>query len=209
MKTIEQLKAEHEKQLADLQRQIVIAESMPIEPDNVYTFGKLYPSVSYKVKSIADVIHIFESMPCILPMIHAKKSCTIVAHAGEFPEYTEDTWRGQYCLKIEVSQGSGYGPSVKFCFYTETGAGKLKVICDLQGASYKYSANIHKLTSYYKQTEYMKSANTLLSSLCDNVIMFYSGGPNEPQANFTYCFVADNEDCTAFAHLIGQLQCIE
>lgn len=209
MKTIEQLKIEHAKELANLEKKLAIAEAMPAKPDNVMLTGcKLYPWVSYNVNSITEAISIFKSFDKILPMVYAKSACAIIANIDEYPEYA-DHIIDEYCIKIEVSQGRGYGPVVKICWYAEAGGYKVKVICELQKNTSRLGARFTFKGVGYESRVESKQPSLILNGLADRTVRFYSGERDEPQANYVYCFVSDDYECTEFSHAIAQLSLID
>lgn len=210
MKTIEQLQAEHAKQLEALQKQHEIADSLPLRPDNVMFSGRLWPWVSYKVTSLEAAINIFKTYQAanaiILPMSYAVNGCAIIAPIEEFPSYAGHEKEIGYCIKIEVSQGKGFGPCCKLSFYVGIAGYRLRIVCDIPdnyrlGADFTYSGAPRKVIA--------KRPNQLLFAHADKVISFASGSnPGEPGANYVYCFVGDYLDCSECSNAIAAIETI-
>jgi hypothetical protein len=208
IKSIEQLKQEQAAALVKLEREHAINALLPSEPSMIVIHsGTTFPWVCYKVKTMVEVEQLFLQFPVILPLVYAKNGCAITAHIEEYPKYSEHI-EGEYCLKIEVSQGSGWGVKVNFCFYTVIQGEKLRIGIELMENTYKFSASLQEVSNWNRKNTYNKSANNILNSYSDKTVGFWSGEVTEPTANYVYLFVADDYECTVFNHCLEQLKTI-
>jgi hypothetical protein len=219
MKTIEQLKHEHAKELEKLQREHEIAQGLPIPPDHVM-LTKRAPWVTYKAPSLTEALSIFKTfadLGMIRNMEHATGTFTHLCPTSERDASDKVTHKGDYCMALDVSQGEGYGPDVKLNFYAETATGMCKVNVTLEGRRSQFGAHVEEekykgATARGRDSQRIVKRsfhrNDILGSLADACISYASGdaGPIKKSAHFVYMWVADDgEECEIFDHALEML----
>jgi hypothetical protein len=193
MITIEQLKAKQSEELRRLQTEIDIRNELPLEPYMVHTFGRFFPNVAYQINDLDEFTRIYNLFSVHEKMIDSKKSCRVLCHPEEYPEYNSDEYiQGEYDFKIVVDQGNGF-LSVKLSFYViNEYSRKLKITCELMKEQYKFSANFERSSNRWNAYITRKSPNNILYSLSDGFISYQSGLSREPSYNAVYMFVVDD-----------------
>jgi hypothetical protein len=219
MKTIEELKQEHAKELEKVQREHEIAQGLPIPPDHVMLTGRA-PWVTYKVKTLrgaAEIFEVFARRGAIRNMEHAKGTFTHLCPASERGR-DQVVHRGDFCGALEVTQGEGYGPNVRLTFYAETHNGLCKISVQLEERLPKFGAHV-EVERYKGATARGRDSqrivkqsfhrNDILNGYANGYISYASGdsGPIKKSALFVYMWVADDgAECTVFDHFLESLE---
>lgn len=209
MKTIEQLNAEHAKALLVLNNEIAIANACPVPPNSVMSFS---PNswVSYKAESMLEAIEVFKAFKKV-NMEHRKGTYTTLQPFST--KYEKAEHKGDYAAFLDVSEGEGFGPTVKLIFFADIGLQVVRVNIEVgkYNSGYKYRASIREVRD--NRTKRILSRtyenNAALNGYADSVISYSSCdyGPIKKSAQKCYLFVADDgESCTEFGHVIGQLE---
>lgn len=218
MKTIEELNAEHAKKVAELQREIAIASSLPIPPDRVMLTGsRMVPWVTYNVDTVARALEIFRTYAnagMVRNMEHAKGTYTTVGLASEREKRYEDKtdFLRDVAIALEVSQGKGFS-SAGFFFSVEVSGRFLRI-----HASFGYrSAPIYRMLARKvterngfrnEITKQYFQPNDALNGYFDAYISYASGdmGPIKKTANMCYVIGADDgSECSEFADMLLRL----
>lgn len=198
MKSIEQLKAEHAKQLSELEAAHTIANACPVPPDNVMHTATGAPWVSYKVKGFAGLLELLYSFTAIVPFAEYKNGCTQLQPLEllKLSELEKENVCAEYALMLDVNQGLGpsrYGPQAKGVFFARLDSvGIIRVNADIVGQGYidtcprlGCSAQFKNNGAYVRGS---KRPNAALNGHADKIISWASG---EESAHYSYLFNAD------------------
>lgn len=217
MKTLEELKTQHAKEVEALQEKLKIAEiftnyNLPI-PDHIggNLFGAIpvnYFNPGKDLRSLSDAIEMFKKSPSIVPMNVLKSACTILHPEKDLPlkekeqGYKIDTYRsGDYAANISVHYiaDSPRNTSASFEFFTHIER-KLFKISIVFGTGYIGDCpQLRPLINEYrnsagKVTERKLQYNPKLRELADVSLTF--AGERNVSAQHVYLFACDNEhDC--------------
>ena len=219
MKTIEQLRAEHEKQMTELTASHAAAESMPVPPHAVAIMGKRTPWVTYKCDSLRAMRELFEQFANagrfrVVNMEDRKGTFRTVAPAIEHdPKYKTDHM-GDYCAHLDVRHGEGYGPTVSFVFYVENSGKLYRINCELSELwNYKFAPQVHETQGRGNRLESRSfRPNAILSTYANRTLSYGSGdySPIKTSSDIRYLFIADDgADCTEFGRMLECLESIE
>lgn len=215
MKTIEELKNHHAKEIANLERQLAIAEALPVAPHGVMLTGTGCPWVSYKRATFAQALEVFRAYADrsqVRPMEIRRSGCTVVQPVATMAKQyaNADSDGCEYGAFIRVHQGEGFGPDVDLIFYAEVeGAGYVRVCVDLEperySGSYWYrlSAKREEVRGYRDKLESVTyRPNAAMNGYADKLISWGTGdmGPIKKGADISYLFIFDVD------HIAGQLQ---
>ncbi len=203
MKTIEELKLKQTEELKKLQTEINIRSELPLEPYMVHSFGRFFPNIVYQINDLNEFTRIYNLFSLHEKMIDSKKSCRVLCHPEEYPEYNSDEYiQGEYDFKIEVNQGSGF-LSVKLSFYVINDySRKLKITCELMNNKYKFGAKFEKSSNRWNSYITRKLPNNILYSLSDCFISYSFGSISEPSYNAVYMFIVDDSvNVTVLQHI--------
>jgi len=218
MKTIEQLKAEQEKQLAELEYRLAIAKQCPVTPDRVIKVSTGEAAwVTYKVKGIRGALEILRQFDPVVPFSEARDGCLYLQPEELMKEGLKEKAEGFYAVRLDVDQGEGFGPSAKLSFYARIpeahGGGVLvRVQCDIEGPGYigmyhGLGAQLDIIRDHGGRIiDHKWSRNPDAGAIADKVIKWGSG--SDTSARFSYLFCADQaEDWPGKdqSHAMGQL----
>ena len=109
----------HQDEMAALEREAVIAQSLPVEPYMIHC-GSLHrvPNIAYKVATLAEAREIIAAYPEPLDISARQRGCLSIApDALHAKEYADVPSRWEVYQGIEVRQHGGkgfYSASVEF-----------------------------------------------------------------------------------------------
>lgn len=207
MKTLEQLKAEQDKQTAELIRQHETANACPIPPDSVMVMStERAPWVSYKRETLTQALEVFKAFT-VIPCEHFRASSSVtmpreVMTKRETRDYVENERAdssGPYAAWVEVTHYShANSDAAELNFYAQTGAGPVRVSVKF-GAG--YIGTCAGLRAVIQTSERDRRGtviaqkygrNPIAGPLADKVIKWGSyEGAKEESAQFSYLFAAD------------------
>lgn len=198
MKTIEQLKQEHAAQLAKLERELTIAEKMPIVPAFIVTSAGRAPYVTYKAKGILGALDLVQKFT-IVPFAEYRNGCLYLDPLEQLPKKAQDEdVAAIYAFNLSVNQTIGsYGPNVKLAFFARVdGLGLVSVSIDVEGSGYigafPNASACYQLHNNGKLIKGSVRPNNQLHSIADKLIKWASG--SEEHINYSYLFVSDYFD---------------
>jgi len=226
LSSIEELRAKHAAELAQAEKELFIAQALPLEPVRVIAFTD-HPWAIYNAVGLAGTLDVFKTYAGaarIVNMEDRKGSFRTVGPAKA--KTAEDEHKGDYCAMLETSVIAPTDErgqcSAKLSFYADMGAsiGVIRVTIDV-GISRGYASTIgpdtYSLWAYSPQIirngvtdrsmvrEFR--ANQVLYAHSDAYIHYASG--SRDSAHFTYLFVADNgEECSEFTNFYSAVAAI-
>lgn len=223
MKTIEQLKAEHKKEISILQVKLQRAGAfenagMPI-PDYLAD-GKTYGAIGVAywnrgapLRSLSDAVELFkkfEALKMVSPFAVLKNGCTMMHPEAHLPAekargYKRDIGRysSDYAVKLSVRHDAEHRNTSANLEFFAIVSGLLYSVCIDFGT--EYIGNCSKLAPVSEiqrdaRTDRIVSSkfkpNTIAFSLADNYLSFaYGGDPagRATGADHRYLFVSDTE----------------
>jgi hypothetical protein len=230
MKTIEQLQAEHEKQIAALKAERAIADKLVAAglPAPDYVGGALYGAIGLtyrRVGNMSAAIDLMSRFPSIVPFAVLRGSFTIMAVESALSEkYSEckrDTGRtsGDYACRLDVRhiEDSPAPTAARLEFFTridgtlfsvslEFGSGYIDSCPGLRPRRVETRGFRNRLESV------TFNANEVAYSMADGFLSYGSGdmGPIKKSADHRYLFVSDHgqDECTIneCSHAVAQLR---
>ena len=218
MKTPDQLKVEHAKQIATLEREHATAKALTPPPERVMILGKRAPWATYKVATVAHAVNLFKGFADagqVVNMEMTKGTFTSIGAAIDSSAGKDAKHVGDFALALTVNVGQGF-ESVRFYFYVKTDIGIVRVCVDFEFRAahiWKMRPKVverhTKLTDRVTERERFYTANDALNGYANHVVSFATGdmGPIKTGANHHYLFMADDgADCSEFEELFNTLQ---
>lgn len=207
MKTLEQLKAEQDKQTAELIRQHETANACPLPPDSVMvSSAERAPWVSYKRETLSQALEVFKAFT-IIPCEHFRASSSVIMprecmtkrETRDYVENERAESSGPYAAWVQVAHyGHANSDAAKLTFYAQTGAGSVRVSVKF-GKGYIGQCNglrAQVVSSERDRRDRLIAQsygrNPIIGPLADKVIKWglYEGAKEE-SAQFYYLFCAD------------------
>lgn len=217
MKSIEELKAEQAKQLANLEREHAIADAMPTPPHTVHAFST--PWVIYKVKGLRAAVDLFAQFPAVVPCWTALDGCRYLQPLADMkPNAADRIDGGPYAVVLEVEtvlEGPG-GPGAKL-FWWSTAPGFLVCVrVEIEGPG--YIGAYWAMASDYREDRSPRGrvvrsrqwkGNTVLRAAADRVFA-WATGDSLTRARHSYVWQADHEETADtgadMSHALAMLQ---
>lgn len=203
MKTIDELKAEHAKELAKLELELKVAQAATVTPNSVMLTDRLGHWLMYSVRSLADACEIMKASS-IVPFnryagtfTHLKPEVLIREKDGEHVE-------GPFACSIKVEQGRGFGPIAELRFFTMA----KEYLCHAhikidRNGNYGWGARYEEIMGPNNRVlERRWVANEELTAMSDSKIKWGYGG--DKAASFEYLWAADTVE-GGCAHALGML----
>lgn len=209
MDTIENLKAKFDRDVARVTAEKALADLAPVFPKSVQlTSGTLPHWISY------ERVNLWEA----LALMRKFEPVEFREYKGHYTRFTHSSLNvgkdageersGPYVAEIDVSQGSGYGPTVTFSFFAVVGDSVCKIKVELRPAGYG-PAQWGQYAAPFQRSERGRSrrqegqrlingefvANGNLSGSLDKYTKWATG--SDDNAHFTYYIMADAEADTA------------
>lgn len=216
MKSLDELKAQQAKELAELEKAHAIAACLPVEGARVMPFAATgTPWVNYKVKGIAGALDLIRAF-VVVPFGEYRNGCLKLAPAEQLSEaWREDNaacWAASLHVNQSVGERHSYGPSARVTFFARVpGVGLVRVNADIAGQGYIDSCPRFSASYQIKAGRLIRDsvrANAKLNGYADKYIK-WAGGDAENLV-YEYLFSADvadddmpGADCS---HLCGQFE---
>lgn len=218
MKSVEQLKAEQAKALANLEAQHAIANAMPVRPHYVDPSRLIgCPSASIKVKGFKGARDALAEFT-VVPFAEYRNGCLSLKPLELLPEKVREDECANWAVQISVEQmHGGYGPNLKMRFYARIpgmpAPSLISVTLDVEGPDYigafrKVGAEYRLKRDGITVDRDSIRPNARLNGHTDKVIRWASGGSDS--FYFSYLISADYADEDAapdqLAHCFATLE---
>lgn len=225
MKTLDELKAEQAKQIAELERQHQVANACPFPPRQVTIVNatERAPWVGYQTETLAQALEMFAAFD-VIPSEHFRgtfsvimpRECMTKREARDYAENPRAESSGPYACWLDVSHyAHANSDAAELTFYAQTGAGPVRVSIKF-GAG--YIGQCHGLRAVIVSSERDRlgtviaqrfGRNPEAGALADHVVKWGAyEGAKETSARFSYLFCADQFETMKGAehsHAIAQL----
>jgi hypothetical protein len=220
MKSLEDLKAQHAREIEALHQKHDIAAALPVPPHQITMQSGRVNWVNYKVQTLSQAVDIFRAFD-VIPADVWKSGCTLITPESlmgdrERATYGEHHDSGPWACWVDVRHGEGFGPDAQLVFYAQVSTGPVRV-----GVSFGtgYIGMCHALAAVPKETRAawtdrlltrIFNTNPEASGASDKVIAWASGdyGPIKKSAHHSYLFCADTSDTAPgvkMSHALAQL----
>jgi hypothetical protein len=210
MKSLEQMKAQQAREIANLEAKHALAAKLPIMPWFVLLAGKPgnYHSVSIKVEGIRGAIEAIKAFT-VVPFAEHRDGCLSLVPMEFVPESKRDKTSAQWAFQLKVDthffSHCGAGTNLKIQFYARVaGAGGndvVSVTLDVKGPGYIGSFNQLAAQANFKNSGSFGHGravvygsvkpNSALNGACQRYYKWASG--SEEWANFSYLISTELE----------------
>lgn len=196
METIEKLKIRHQAELQQAEREAAILAKLPAAPNSIMETRGLGWWATYKVKTpaaVAAMVRLYA--PHIVPTVEVRDGCLYRQPMELLPARLRDLPGQETIFSLNVDQGRGFGPCVKFEFHTKLGEDIVRVICELpnngRASAQMTSPNFDR--QGYPTGDGASKPNAALRGLFHDHIQWT---PNQRglDARFTYTLIDDGPE---------------
>jgi hypothetical protein len=212
MQTLAQLRERHAAELAKAERELAIAEQLPMPPHNVMLAYSGHYWATYRVTDTTAVANIIRQFaPLIIPTVELRDGCLYRVPLDLLPARARakaDAGEGSECVfSLDTAQGAGYGVTVKFYFFIRLSSGVIvRISCDLPDT---YRAGAKLRAARYERGRLIQEAgsdpNPILRGLFHDFVRW---SPNEAgkDARYTYTLCDDGPEYTETLNLLEQTE---
>jgi hypothetical protein len=219
MKSLDELKAQHAREIEALHQKHAIAAALPVPSDRITMQSGRTHWVNYKVQTLTEALDIFRAFN-VVPADVWKAGCTVITPEcvmgdRERATYAHHHDSGPWACWIDVQHGEGFGPNAELVFYAQLSTGVARIGVSF-GTGYigmcpALSAVPQETRGYGNQLQARTfKPNPEANGASDKFINWASGdyGPIKKSAHHSYLFCADTSDTAPGAemsHALAQL----